>query len=555
MEGIEMPNGATSRCSKTTEAGETPRVRKWILGLALAAIATAPLMAQDWPMFGQNLNNTASSAAKKISTSNVGSLKPKWTFTTGGDVTARAAVVNSVAYFPDWAGNIYAVNAINGQRIWAHQLSDYGLAAGTVSRTSPAVVGGVVYIGTQYNGADTNGTGWLLAIDAATGNLDWKVQPDKSNSFPVITASPTVANGMVYVGMTSNEEFVAAAGSTYYHCCSVRGSLVAVNANKGNVVWQTFTVPAGYSGGAVWGSSPVVDINRKTVFIGTGNNYSVPTDPAYVACIGNGGTEASCLSPNDHADSILALDMNTGAIKWATRLMNWDIQNAVLPFLTYTPGSDSWNVDCFVTFTNCPAAPVGPDFDFGSGPNEITYNSGGHAKTIIGAGQKSGIYYALDPDTGAQLWATWVGPGSSLGGMEWGQASDGTRIYVAICNFFGLPYSAGNAGSWAALDPATGRILWQKADPNGAIDIGPMTVGAGGVVYAGSMGGPSSTTAQTMFALDAASGNQLWSFASGSSVNAGATLVDGMVYWGSGYSHFGFGSGSTTFYAFSPNGN
>ena len=90
-------------------------------------------------------------SGSKISTRNVHTLKPKWTFTTGGDVSARAAVVSGVAYFPDWAGNIYAVNTSNGSLIWSHQLSDYGLAAGTVSRTSPAVSGGVVYIGTQYN--------------------------------------------------------------------------------------------------------------------------------------------------------------------------------------------------------------------------------------------------------------------------------------------------------------------------------------------------------------------------------------------------------------------
>jgi polyvinyl alcohol dehydrogenase (cytochrome) len=498
---------------------------------------------------------------QEITTSNVGTLKPKWTFTTGGDVSARAAVVSGVAYFPDWAGNIYAVNTANGQALWQHQLSDYGLAAGTVSRTSPAVANGVVYIGTQYNPASTTGTGWLLAINSTTGNLNWMIRPDTSNSFPVITASPVVSGGTVYVGMTSNEEFAAAAGSTYYACCSVRGSLVAVDANKGKVLWQTFTVPSGYSGGAVWGSNPVVDSGRKTVYIGTGNNYSVPTDPAYLTCIANGGTEPSCLSPSDYADSIVALDMNTGAVKWATRLMGWSYP--------YLAGADSWNVDCIFEApgtSNCRAedgtspAAYGPDFDFGSAPNEITYNIGGHAKTIIGAGQKSGIYYALDPDTGALLWSTQVGPGSSLGGIEWGSASDGTRIYVAISNLYGIPYgppypNSWHAGSFAALDPSSGAILWQVPDPNGAVDIGPMAT-ANGIVYAPSMGGLNSTTAATMFALDASSGSTLWSFAPGSSVNAGATLVDSTVFWGSGYSHIGsfLGTGNNKFYCFSLNG-
>jgi polyvinyl alcohol dehydrogenase (cytochrome) len=496
----------------------------------------------DWPMFGQNTENTASNPSEtSISAKNVKLLSPSWAFTTGGDVTARAAVVNGVAYFPDWAGNLYAVNALNGKKIWSHQLSYYGLAASTVSRTSPAVVNGVVYIGTQYVAPMTD-TGWLLGIDAKTGELVWKIQPiqpDTSNPFPVITASPVVANGIVYVGMTSNEEFAAGLNSSY-PCCSVSGSVVAVSAATRKVLWTTLTVPQGYSGGAVWGSNPVVDEARGTVFVGTGNNYSHPTS-----------TDPN----NNHADSILALDVNDGHIKWATRLMDWNQPGVV-------NGSDDWNTACFLPpFTNCPSSP-GPDYDFGSAPNEITYQTSNGPKTIIGAGQKSGIYYALDPDTGAVLWATQVGPGSSLGGIEWGSATDGKRIYVAIANLYAIPYGpqgAWKAGSWAALDPATGEIQWQIPDPNGAIDIGPMTV-VNGVVYAGSMGFSTPATAPqppTMFALDATNGKTLWSFSPGSSVNAGATIVNGIVYWGSGYSHLGsfLGTGNNKFYAFKTNGS
>ena len=528
-------------------------------GLSCLYCSNGALAQSSWPMFGQNIGNTASNTSD-ISAKNVNKLQPKWTFTTGGDVSARAAVVNGVAYFPDWQGNLYAVNASTGKQIWSHQLSDYSsstgiISQGTFSRTSPAVVNGVVYIGTQW--VPSGPTGWLLAINATTGALVWKTQPDPLNPFPAITASPVVANGTVYVGMTSNEEYAASDPS--YPCCSVRGCVVAVNAGTGVVLWQTFTTPVGYSGANVWGSNPVVDVARGTVFVATGNNYSHPTDlapasgphPNYKACIDAGGTEATCLSSDNHVDSILALDMTTGAIKWATRLMNWNQAGVV-------NGSDDWNTACFVPpFTDCPPPlPGGPDYDFGSAPNEITYQSATGPKTIIGAGQKSGIYYALDPDTGAVLWATQVGPGSSLGGMEWGQATDGTRIYVAIANFYGIPYAAGSAGSWAALDPATGHILWQTADPNGAFDIGPVTV-ANGVVYAGSMGGPSSTTAPTLFALDATNGKFLWNFPAGSSVNAGASIVKDTVYWGSGYSRFGptLGTGNNKFYAFTLSGS
>ena len=102
-------------------------------------------------MFGQNTGNTGSNSSKtSISSSNAARLIQKWTFTTSGDVTARAAVVDGVAYFPDWGGNVTAVDASTGIQKWSHPLTDYGLAAGTVSRTSPAVANGVVYIGTQW---------------------------------------------------------------------------------------------------------------------------------------------------------------------------------------------------------------------------------------------------------------------------------------------------------------------------------------------------------------------------------------------------------------------
>ena len=520
-----------------------------VLGLVLTTLAVAPLTAQDWPMFGQDLTNNATASQTSITTGNVGRLAPKWVFTTGGDVSARAAVVDGVVYFPDWGGNLWAVDANSGKKIWSHQLSDYGLAAGTAARTSPAVVNGLLYIGTQYN--PSGPTGWLLCINAYNGRLVWKTQPDTSNSFPVITSSPVVVAGIVYFGMTSNEEFAAA--NPTYPCCSARGSVVAVDAYTGWKLWQTFTVPAsGYSGAAVWGSNPVVDLVRGTVFIGTGDNYNHPTDPAFQACIAGGGSEASCLPANDYVDSILALNMWTGHVKWATRLTNWSLTSP-----PYSPGSDDWNVACAFGGPNCPPnlanEPTGPDFDFGSAPNEITFNGKGGHKTIIGAGQKSGIYYALDPDTGKVLWQTQVGPGSSLGGIEWGSASDGNSIYVAIGNLYGIPYAGGSAGSFAALDPATGKILWQVADPNGAVDLGPVSV-AKGVVYGASMAG--SATAPTMLALDASSGKTLWSYAAGSSVNAGAVISGDSVYWGSGYAHLGIPgyTGNNKFYAFSKNG-
>ena len=515
---------------------------------AIALVAAHPAAAgdrqsDDWPMFGQNLQNTASVRGGSIH--DVGKLKVKWSFTTGGDVSARAAVVDGRAYFPDWGGNLWAVDTRNGSKAWGHQLSDYGLPANTHSRTSPAVADGVVYVGTQ-EGA------WLLAIDARSGKLIWKTQLESPaiDPYAMITASPAVADGLLFTGIASNEEGLAGVVPGFV-CCKGRGSVVAVHvrgAQRGKIAWQTYTVPAGYSGGGVWSSNFVVDRERGSVFASSGNNYSHPVAPAYLACMAGGGSAATCNSPDDHVDSILALDTRNGRIKWAKKFVTWS-QPGV------TDGSDDWNVACIVPINpaNCPTSP-GPDYDFASAPNLITFEDRhGRRHSLLGAGQKSGIYYALDPDDGSEMWHTQVGPGSSLGGMEWGSATDGKRIYVSIANLYGIPTATGGAGSWSALDPQTGAILWQVADPNASVAIGPLTV-ADDVVFVSSMAG--APTAPTMLALSAESGQTLWTFAAGSSVNAGAAVADGVVYWGSGYAHLGIPgyTGNNKFFAFSKNG-
>jgi len=140
------------------------------------------------------------------------------------------------------------------------------------------------------------------------------------------------------------------------------------------------------------------------------------------------------------------------------------------------------------------------------------------------------------------------GPRSSLGGIEWGTATDGKRIYVAIANRNNLPYTLVASGqqirweAWSALDVATGRILWQTAEPTpGAIDRGSVSV-ANRVMYAGSNSGQ-------MYALDATTGNILWNFASGGTVLDGPSIVDGALYWGSGYREID-GTGNNKVFAF-----
>lgn len=507
----------------------------------VAAVCTATVMSAgiavadtpSWPMGGQNYQNTRSNDAQTaISAANAHRLQQKWAFTTHGDVSATPAVVGKSVYFPDWGGYLNKVDADTGALVWQKKLSAYGYNADPdlVSRTTPAVVGDVIYLGDQGGGTLTPHAGRVLAVSATTGELLWS-SVINDNQFAIITQSPVVKDGVVYVGAASAEEN-AAAFIPDYVCCSFRGSFSALDAATGKVLWTTYMVPTGYSGGAVWGSTPAIDAKSNTVYISTGNNYSVPE--AAKQCQLDGGTASECLSPDDHVDAMLALDMTTGQITWATGVQ----------------GFDDWIVSCIVNVPNCPVSP-GPDFDFGSGPHLFKAKIGTGQRLLVGAGAKSGIYWALDAKTGEIVWSTQAGPGSTLGGIEWGSATDGKRIYVAEANAGFLPYqndpSLPAVGSWAALDPATGQILWQTSDPSGSFDTGAVSV-SNGVVYAGSMSGH-------MYALDAASGKVLRDIVGEGSSNAGPAISNqGVVYWGNGYGRFGLGTPSTTFYAFSLNG-
>ena len=129
---------------------------------------------------------------------------------------------------------------------------------------------------------------------------------------------------------------------------------------------------------------------------------------------------------------------------------------------------------------------------------------------------------------------TQVSPGGIAGGIQWGTAYDGKRLYTSSANSDNIPWTlvdgrTATGGIWSALDPATGEILWQTADPNGAKSGGAATV-ANGVVYVCSW-----DPAGTLYALDAKTGEILWSFESGGSCNSGAAVAGGEVYWGSGY--------------------
>jgi polyvinyl alcohol dehydrogenase (cytochrome) len=523
-----------------------------------------PARRPDWRMIGHDSTNTRNQPFERtIGPANVSHLALKWTKMTAGDVSATPAVMNGAVYFGDFGGMLWKLDAETGQEIWSHFVSDYTGNAGDYARTSPSLAGNTLVVGVIKGSTAVPGPN-MLGIDATTGALRWKTQihPD---SHAAMTGSPVLVGDTVITGVSAN-------GASNPATATFRGAIVALNAQTGRILWRSYSLPdnggvsGGYAGATMF-SPPAVDPSAGLVYGTFGQPYNEPS--SVTAChAAHGGFTESCEQPGSYLKSIVAFNLKTGEPRWSYRVQ----------------GHGPWLRACGsqpLAVTWCAPESDGEKWDIsGSGANvmrlQIDGQSGfdddGHWRDVVGIGGKSGVYTLLDAKTGEFIWNTLLGPGGDQGGMEWGTAFDGVRIYASITNHHHIPYkltedgvisnTTVTGGSWAALDPTTGEILWQTADPQvetlgslgvvGVWDLAPVTV-ANGVVYASSMA--KLATQDQMFALDAATGAILWQFPALSSVNAGPAVVDGSVYWGSGYSRSGVeGSGNHMLYAFSIDG-
>lgn len=359
---------------------------------------TAPV----WNGFGQNVSNTRfqDAAAAGIAASDAPRLRLKWAFGLPGDVQSWAGITlaGGRVFFGSIAGNVYSLDVNTGCVHWAFD-------AGTIVRTAVSVGRLGTAEPARYGAFFGDARGNAYAVDASTGSLLWKVAVD---TFPSarLTGSPVLHEGRLYVPVSSSEE--GAGSLPDYECCRFRGSVVALDAASGRQIWKSYTIPEeprpvrrnaqgtqlwGPSGGAIW-SSPVVDSVRGALYVTTGNNYSDP--------------------PTATSDAFMAMDLGTGRMLWTHQVT----------------ASDAYVSACRLEdTTNCPEA-KGPDFDFAASPILVSLSGGRRA---LVAGHKSGIVYAVDPDReGARLWETRIGEGGSMGGVQWGSAADGERVYVAL---------------------------------------------------------------------------------------------------------------------------
>ena len=495
----------------------------------------------NWNGWSPTLDNTRYQPTDKagITIGQMRGLKLKWAYGFDGDIIAFAAptVVNGTVFVGSASGAIQALDAKTGCTHWLFQ------ANGPVRMALLAVPNG-----TRTSLVFGDQIGWVYSLDATTGKQLWRRRIEDHEATR-LTGSPVASNGIVYIPAASWEETRSL--DPQYACCTFRGSLSALRISDGSVVWKTFMVDPpkktgttklgtdtyGPSGAGVW-SAPTLDVKRGVIYITTGDNYSHPATTT--------------------SDAVMALQLKTGKIVWSQQTVPGDVYNSAC---------------ANKTAANCPAD-SGPDYDFGSSALLVRTPAG---KDMLVAGQKSGVVYGLDPEQkGKTVWQTRVGKGGVNGGVQWGMASDGQKVYAAtgdaVKKATGGAAVLGNSvydpaagGGLTALRIADGSKAW-FAEPapcnpprpgcspaqEAAVTMIP------GVVFSGSLDGH-------MRAFNAEDGKVLWDFdtarefttvngvaAKGGSLDgAGPVISGGMIFINSGYPRNG-GMPGNVLLAFGP---
>ena len=436
-----------------------------------------------------------------------------------GGMRAQPVVVGGRLYLGSDNGFVYALDARSGCVHWSFDVGTPVVSAVNVG-TVPGTDRDAVYFG--------DWSAHVHAVDAGTGQPLWQVRVD-DHPMAKITGSPVLEPGgeRLYVPVGSWEEG-ASLSNGQYECCTSQGAVVVLDTADGAQIWKSYTIPErprpvrenwlgvqqyGPAGAGVW-SAPVLDLQRRAVYVGTANGYiNVPDDGS--------------------SDAVIAFDLDTGRRLWSTQLLAGD-QNCGVIDMTEEVAS-----------LECPGYASGPNDDVSGSPILVTLQSG---RDVLIAGQESSRVTALDPDNGgAVLWvAQAMDATEAPQGAGMGPASDGTLYYRPVA----LP---DRTGGLAALRPDTGERVWYATHP-GPTDcpdpeapscssgvFGAATV-IPGVVFAGGRDG-------MLRAYSTRDGEVLWEYdtlrdfetdkgvvARGGSIGGhGPAIVGGMLFIGSGY--------------------
>jgi polyvinyl alcohol dehydrogenase (cytochrome) len=481
----------------------------------------------DWPSHGGNIHNTRVATNSSISSATLSSLTVKWVYHAGQHVTSTPSKIGKKVYFSSRDGNVYCINDDTGLVYWSASVPAATGIFGDYARNTPTIYGNYAIVGSQKSGT-------VIAFHSKTGELLW-TSLINDHPFAIVTQSPTIHSGYIYVGAASSEESNAAF-IPGYPCCSFVGNFAKLDLSTGNIVKNFRTIdievptgPGYYSGVAVWGSQPSIDVRRRSVYIATGNPYSVP--PSAESCFNNTGLP-DCIDQGVYFDSVISLDLDTFQIKWIQRLSPYD----------------AWTMGCIFDSQNCPEV-AGPDADFGMAPVYIPGPGSRPDRLVIG--QKSGWVWGFDPETGEIVWANMLGPGGTLGGFSWGMSCTEEHCYLGLINsnreefFIPAPaYKYAWGGAYFCITVMNGDFVWGTVDPDwdlinteddydaayGSSIASPLTVVNDLVI------GGSTSYRGTMSILNRHTGEVLYTYSTSGSIYGGASVSGDCIYIGSGYS-------------------
>ncbi|MCG8468510.1 MAG: PQQ-binding-like beta-propeller repeat protein [Gemmatimonadetes bacterium] len=451
-----LESGRMRRHGEQLTAEQRVAVSEWLTGKVLsetrlpasAFCSVAPSGPGDvhWSGWGGGPGETGFRGASEagLTAADLPNLELAWAFAfpDAGQVRSKPAVVGDRLIVGSAYGEVYSLDLETGCAHWVFA-ADAAVRGGIVIGDGPDGIQTAFFSDFRTN---------VYAIDAASGELSWRTNAG-SHGDHTNTGTVALHEGRVFVPISSME--LVSAGNPRYECCTSSGGVVALDAASGEVLWSYATVAEeavevgenelgtkirAPSGAPVW-SSPTVDAERGLLYIGTGENYTRPTTST--------------------SDALIALDMASGDVAWAFQ----------------ATADDAFNMACTVQsdFENCPQV-AGPDLDFGMAPIIVTRADG---QPLLIAGQKSGVVWALDPDTNGELvWAKRVGKGSALGGIHWGLASDGRLAYVPNSDHAFAVIRDPRTGAYAqengaepprpgvyGIELGGGEVLW-KAEPD-----------------------------------------------------------------------------------------
>jgi alcohol dehydrogenase (cytochrome c) len=512
-----------------------------LLALTAAGCAQDGATHSDWPYYGGTQLAWRYSALDQINKSNVKSLAPAWVFQTGDyeqGLQSTPIVIDGIMYLVTSRSQVFALDAVTGKMLWNYKYALPRTPSNTQNR-GIAVGGGKVFLGTYDD--------YMIAIDQKTGREVWKVAVDDQRQCGcAITGAPLFVKDKVVVGSTGGDG-------------ALRGYLTAFDAKTGRLAWRFYTVPATgdkgietwkgdswkFGGGATWMTGSF-DPALNLVYWGTGNAAS----DLYAGDRYAGEREEGA---NLYTASVVALDADTGKLRWYYQevpkdvwdydsayecvLIDREVRGKLRKLLVHiNKGGYAFVLDR-VTGQFVSAFPIVDNHTWTGGITEDGKFTGRvepveDKPTFIcpgPAGGKSWNQVAYSPRTGLMYT-----PGMEMCSMHQARQQEAVEGRSFLGGSWStIPPHDGPARSHLdAFDPTTGKRVWTY--PYKYLLLASILATAGDLVFTGDPEG-------FFFALDARTGEKLWSFQTGAG-HRGSSIsysVNGRQYvatptgWGS----------------------